>query len=63
MELGSLPRITIIEIVKYLSNSGHVGPQMQRMKSENNICTLSDTQVDYTNAFNKILNQNRTILS
>lgn len=45
MELGSLPRITITEIVKYLGNSSHVEQQMQKMKSKNNVCKLSDTQV------------------
>lgn len=43
MELGSLPRTAITEIVKYLGNSSHVGRQMPKMRSENNVRKLSDT--------------------
>lgn len=62
MELDSLPRITITEIVKCLNNSSsHVDQQMQNMKSKNNVCKLSNTQVALDHTI-KILNRNGTKL-
>lgn len=61
MELGSLPRITITEIVKCLGKCSHVDQQMQKMKSKDNVYKLSDTQGALDRTIKKILNRNGTI--